>query len=103
MLATRIDQENALKGFKAPKTPYKVPLNDENAPFRAGKSVLKTNGKGITLDKNFVTPAGKEDSLWTEVSAVSLLIFTNSRPPCSPCSGPKDYQCQSERLPNSWR
>jgi hypothetical protein len=76
MLAARIDQENTLKGFKtpgnhkAPKTPFKVPLNDENAPFRAGKSVLKTNGKdnhgsltlgkkGITLDKSaFVTPAG---------------------------------------------
>ena len=67
-----------LKGFgaktpgnKVPKTPFKVPLNDENAVFRGGKSVLKTNGKGgenllMTtkkggkLDENaFVTPAGK--------------------------------------------
>src|ERR1700743_2843475 len=30
---------------KAPKTPFKVPLNDENA-YRAGKSVLRTVGKG---------------------------------------------------------
>ncbi|KAF2810411.1 uncharacterized protein BDZ99DRAFT_443146 [Mytilinidion resinicola] len=56
-------------GNKAPKTPFKIPLNDENAPFRAGKSVLKTNGKGNQdflgggkggdLDKNaFITPAG---------------------------------------------
>ncbi|CAO2648898.1 Nn.00g098470.m01.CDS01 [Neocucurbitaria sp. VM-36] len=66
-----------LKGFnaktpgnKAPKTPFKVPLNDENAVNKAGKSVLKTNGKGNEnllmtskkggkLDDNaFVTPAG---------------------------------------------
>ncbi|KAH7391769.1 hypothetical protein BKA66DRAFT_412791 [Pyrenochaeta sp. MPI-SDFR-AT-0127] len=57
-------------GNKAPKTPFKVPLNDENAPNKAGKSVLKTNGKGNEnlfmtskkggkLDENaFVTPAG---------------------------------------------
>jgi len=65
-----------LKGFnaktpgnRAPKTPFKIPLNDENA-FKAGKSVMKTNGKGnenmlmtmkkgSKLDDNaFVTPAG---------------------------------------------
>lgn len=35
-------------GNKAPKTPFKLPLNDENGPglFGAGKAVLKTNGKG---------------------------------------------------------
>lgn len=68
---------NGVKGFgsktpgnKAPKTPFKIPLNDENAPFKAGKSVLGTTKKGnqdlLTggkkggdLDKNaFVTPAG---------------------------------------------
>ena len=92
MLAARADQENAvhaqqaaaaakplnqgLKGYtaktpgnRAPKTPFKVPLNDENASYQAGKSVLKTNGKnqgGLTLAKQggkaeksaFVTPAG---------------------------------------------
>jgi len=83
MLSTRADQENflheqqtaaaskplnqALRGFtaktpgnKAPKTPYKVPLNDENTQFFGGKSVLKTNGKATTkFDKSaFVTPAG---------------------------------------------
>jgi hypothetical protein len=66
-----------LKGFnaktpgnKAPKTPFKVPFNDENVVHKAGKSVLKTNGKGYDnllktsqkdgkLDANaFVTPAG---------------------------------------------
>lgn len=53
---------------KAPKTPFKVPLNDENAVGMPGKSVLKTNGKAnipMTVKKNgkaeinsFVTPAG---------------------------------------------
>ncbi|TKA58208.1 hypothetical protein B0A49_09889 [Cryomyces minteri] len=55
---------------KPPKTPFKLPHNDENAAFRAGKSVLKTNGKGHEnvvfggkkggdVDKNaFITPAG---------------------------------------------
>ncbi|KAF2789268.1 hypothetical protein K505DRAFT_313453 [Melanomma pulvis-pyrius CBS 109.77] len=66
-----------LKGFnaktpgnKAPKTPFKIPLNDENAVFKAGKSAMKTNGKGnenlfMTMKKGgklddnaFVTPAG---------------------------------------------
>ncbi|KAF2405448.1 hypothetical protein EJ06DRAFT_525963 [Trichodelitschia bisporula] len=87
MLAARVDQENlaharqaagaaksASQGGKAksptkapPKTPFKVPLNDENTSVAAGKTFLKTNGKGLaTLGKKlaegersaFVTPAG---------------------------------------------
>lgn len=83
MFAARADQENlvhshqvaaaakplnqGLRGAnaktprqKAPKTPFKVPLNDENALLQAGKSVLKTkNGKVGIVGKNaFVTPAG---------------------------------------------
>lgn len=60
-------------GTRAPKTPFKVPLNDENAPFQAGKSVLRTNGKGTSVadrrlftgkkavveSSAFVTPAGE--------------------------------------------
>lgn len=90
MLAARVDQENliheqhtvvagkplnqGLRGYtaktpgnKAPKTPFKIPLNDENT-YNAGKSGLKTNGKGFdktvtkkgpVFDKNaFITPAG---------------------------------------------
>ncbi|RMZ73957.1 Cyclopropane-fatty-acyl-phospholipid synthase [Pyrenophora seminiperda CCB06] len=51
-------------GTKAPKTPFKIPLNDENAVNAAGKSALQTKGKGNDLfaaknDKNaFMTPAG---------------------------------------------
>jgi hypothetical protein len=62
------DQENAIRnisigpggktpGNKAPKTPFKVPLNDENVFKQAGKSVLKTNGKGN--ENAFLTPAGE--------------------------------------------
>ncbi|KAF1992890.1 hypothetical protein P154DRAFT_451630 [Amniculicola lignicola CBS 123094] len=53
-------------GIKAPKTPFKVALNDENATFKAGKTngkgnenIFLTGKKGGKLDENaFVTPAG---------------------------------------------
>lgn len=55
-------------GNKAPKTPFKIPLNDENAVTKGAKSLLQTQGKGAELftggkggkvDQNaFVTPAG---------------------------------------------
>lgn len=56
---------------KAPKTPFKIPLNDENAVNKPGKSGLQNNGKGNEnllmaskkggkIDANaFMTPAGK--------------------------------------------
>ena len=55
---------------RAPKTPFKIPLNDENAIQATGKGKavnVKTNGKLFTNgkkgdgDKNaFVTPAGRQ-------------------------------------------
>jgi len=55
-------------GHKAPKTPFKIPLNDENAVNVAGKSGLQTKVKGNDVfatkkggknDENaFMTPAG---------------------------------------------
>ncbi|KAF2630682.1 hypothetical protein BU25DRAFT_488842 [Macroventuria anomochaeta] len=51
-------------GNKAPKTPYKVPLNDENMFTKGGKgdgkgNLLVTTKKGGKLDASaFVTPAG---------------------------------------------
>ena len=88
MLATR-DQENLVHGHQQvaaskplnqskkglqpktpgnrfPKTPLKVPLNDENAPAGlGGKSVkgkglenLATGKKSATFNDNFVTPMG---------------------------------------------
>lgn len=59
-------------GNKVPKTPFKIPLNDENGGFGGGKAGLKTNGKGNENmvvggkkgglgDKNaFVTPMGMD-------------------------------------------
>ena len=59
-------------GNRVPKTPFKVPLNDENGGFGGGKSGFKINGKGnenlVTGtkkgglgDKNaFVTPMGMD-------------------------------------------
>ena len=87
MFASRANQENAIyeqqtaaaakplnqgvkglapntPGAKAPpKTPFKVPLNDENAKFGAGKTGGKGglfgDGKSGKVDKSaFVTPAG---------------------------------------------
>ncbi|KAL5377034.1 hypothetical protein PMIN06_011749 [Paraphaeosphaeria minitans] len=50
-------------GNRAPKTPFKLPLNDENAVARGGKSLLQTKGKAHEKDGKlegnaFVTPAG---------------------------------------------
>jgi hypothetical protein len=51
-------------GNRFPKTPLKVPLNDENGPGLGGKSVkgkgVENLGQGKTFDKNaFVTPIGR--------------------------------------------
>ena len=57
-------------GNRFPKTPLKLPLNDENAPGgfggKSGKGKglenLATGKKGAALDKNaFVTPMGMRD------------------------------------------
>src|SRR6187402_728948 len=54
-------------GNKYPKTPLRIPLNDENAPTGFGKTGkgkglenLVSGKKTITFDKNsFITPLGK--------------------------------------------
>lgn len=78
-------------GNKAPKTPFKVALNDENVVFRGGKSVLKTNGKGNEnlftgakkgneLDKNtFVTPAGKHQDNYPNTQTPKLTEHAGPR------------------------
>lgn len=53
-------------GNKYPKTPLKIPLNDENAPTGFGKAAkgkglenLVTGKKATAFDKNaFITPLG---------------------------------------------
>ena len=85
MLAAR-DQENLVHGHQAaaaskplnqgtrqlaPKTPFKVPLNDENAGglvggkmggrvFEKGSENRMNGGKKAGLTDKFVTPMGKE-------------------------------------------
>jgi hypothetical protein len=77
-------------GNKVPKTPFKVPLNDENDPLRiGGKTGLKINGKGnenllqstkkdVVVSKNaFVTPMGMIPNLYT---LISRLLMTSQAP-----------------------
>lgn len=55
-------------GNRAPRTPFRVPLNDENNPLAFGKKSIKANGNrnGDTkLGKDaFVTPLGKGRKHW---------------------------------------
>lgn len=51
-------------GTRAPKTPFKVPLRDENEPFAFGKNTVKGNGRGLGANAlqsskdAFITPLG---------------------------------------------
>lgn len=46
-------------GTRAPKTPFKVPLRDENEPVAFGKNTVKGIGGGAGAAKDaFVTPLG---------------------------------------------
>ncbi|PMD32023.1 hypothetical protein L207DRAFT_500390 [Hyaloscypha variabilis F] len=64
--STRGGLQPKTPGNKYPKTPLKIPLNDENAPTGFGKSIkgkglenLVTGKKSTTFDKNaFITPMG---------------------------------------------
>lgn len=51
-------------GARAPKTPLKVPLNDENDPLMLGKKTVKGTGKRNENTKPandaFVTPSGED-------------------------------------------
>lgn len=50
-------------GTRLPKTPFKVPLNDENDPLTFGKKTIRGNGRGTGNAKPvkdvFQTPLGK--------------------------------------------
>ncbi|EON66690.1 hypothetical protein W97_05936 [Coniosporium apollinis CBS 100218] len=102
-------------GNKAPKTPFKVALNDENVVFRGGKSVLKTNGKGNEnlftgakkgneLDKNtFVTPAGPRTRapLGAKTTNAKTKAFQTPAPPSidtASASAKTQPQSRSPRL-----
>ncbi|KAI9795884.1 MAG: hypothetical protein M1833_006611 [Piccolia ochrophora] len=82
---------------RAPKTPFKIPLNDENAAgaFGAGKSALKTTTKGkdnvltgkkkgVGLDKSaFVTPmaVGNRAPLGLKTTNAKTKVFQTPAPP----------------------
>lgn len=50
-------------GTRLPKTPFRVPLNDENVPLTFGKDTIRGNGKRGENTKPakdaFLTPLGK--------------------------------------------
>ena len=99
-------------GNKAPKTPFKLPLNDENGPagFGAGKGVLGVNAKGNdglmtggkkggARDRNaFVTPMGMAH----RSDVIDHLRLTGlSRPSQSSSSRVENYKCQSQSFSDS--
>ncbi|KAF2994853.1 hypothetical protein E8E13_003922 [Curvularia kusanoi] len=73
-------------GNKAPKTPYKVPLNDENVFTRGGKgdgkgNLLMTTQKGGKLDASaFVTPAGPRAILGAKTTNAKGKAFQTPAP-----------------------
>ncbi|KAF2876804.1 hypothetical protein BDV95DRAFT_513376 [Massariosphaeria phaeospora] len=95
-------------GHKAPNTPYKVPLNDENAVLKAGKSVLKPNGKanenllmtakkgGKSEDNAFVTPAGPRNRAPLGMKTTNARAKAFQTP--APLSGSAKTQKISPRL-----
>ncbi|KAK4983329.1 hypothetical protein LTR66_008869 [Elasticomyces elasticus] len=80
---------------KPPKTPFKIPLNDENAANHFGKSLLKTNGKGnenlfaATKKQDgkeksaFITPAGPRTRapLGLKTTNAKAIAFQTPGPP----------------------
>lgn len=61
-----LNQGTKTPSARAPKTPFKVPLNDENGPLTFGKKTVKATGKGNENLKPakdaFVTPLRKGTS-----------------------------------------
>lgn len=91
-------------GVKAPKTPFKVPLNDENVTKQAGKAngkgnenLLVTSKKGGKLDDNaFVTPAGEARDTKLRKTTTDTIRPANTR-----AIGLENNQCQVTSLPNT--
>lgn len=128
MFSTRTNQENAVyqqqqataaknhgvnnlapktPGYKAPKTPFKVTLNDENVTLGAGKTGGK--GKGLFGDGKdgkvdpsaFVTPAGTHaivDNI-TDLKQANTQCRTSQQS----TSRKQDDKCENQRLPDSSR
>lgn len=90
-------------GNQVPKTPFKIPLNDENGPPRFGKLGLEANsrgnenpttggGKGGFLQKNaFITPLGTDIILCYKVQELICSRSTKSSPTWT-----KNYECKGK-------
>jgi len=94
-------------GNKYPKTPLRIPLNDENAPGGFGKSIkgkgienLQTGGKkGATFDKNaFITPMGRRLRNYRKDHILILDRSSNASTPWD-----ENYKCEDEGFPNTSR
>lgn len=57
---------------RLPKTPFKIPLNDENGPPRFGKLGLEANGRG---NENLTTVGGKGGFLQKNAFITPLGIY----------------------------
>ena len=125
MFAARTNQENAVyqqqqataaknkgvnglapktPGYKAPTTPFKVNLNDENLTFGAGKTGGKGkdglfgDGKGGKVDPSaFVTPAGMS----YDISNITIVLLTINRTAQQSTTWEQDHQCQRKWIPNT--
>lgn len=101
---------------RPPKTPFKLPLNDENgaAAFGGGKlglntvgrgngNIVMTSKKGGLADKNaFVTPMGTLYSRHTDYGSYDeqlILIYDRSSHSRSPRC--QNYKRQSQSLPDT--
>ncbi|EMC91286.1 hypothetical protein BAUCODRAFT_127197 [Baudoinia panamericana UAMH 10762] len=93
---------------KAAKTPFKIPLNDENAAFTRGKTGAKGkegglfgDGKGSKADQNaFVTPAGPGNRapLGAKTTNAKATAFCTPLAPHSAHEKPSSVQATSPRL-----
>lgn len=91
-------------GYKAPKTPFKINLNDENSTFGAGKTGGKGkdglfgDGKGGKVDPSaFVTPAGVSCG----IQHITTIVLTTYRTAQQSATGQQDHQCQRKWIPNT--
>lgn len=99
MLALR-DQENLVHAHQTvaagkplnqgtkqlqPKTPFKVPLNDENGPLAMGKKTVKGGGKqneNMKPGKDaFVTPSGRYPLSWWQEYGLELGLTKKQQTP----------------------
>lgn len=93
-------------GNRVPKTPFKIPLNDENGPARFGKLGLEVNskgnensttggGKGGFLHKNaFITPLGTH--IFSSATSFGNLIWSRSTESSS--TRTKNYECKGKSV-----